>query len=80
MVKPVTDDDIRAFIKQNRDAYPSQIALIQEAVKLLWPKESRQDGSKRVVRLCLEEFNVLSIGVYQQPGLRPPPAMQRAPE
>lgn len=59
MLYSVSDEDIRNFITQNRHAYPSQIALIQAAVKFLWPVEHRADGSKRVVRLCLEEFNVL---------------------
>ena len=80
MVKTVTDEDIRKFIQQNRDSYTSQIALIQAAVKLLWPKGSRQDGSKRVVQLCLEEFNVLPVGSYQQPSLKPLAAIQHAPE
>jgi hypothetical protein len=59
MSNSVTDDDIRKFIRQNNHEYPSQIALIQAAVKLLIPEETRTDGSKRVVRLCLDEFNTL---------------------
>ncbi len=59
MVKTVTDDDIRKFITQNHHEYPSQIALMQAAVKLLWPRENGADGCKRVVQLCLEEFNTM---------------------
>ena len=59
MVKTVTDDDIRKFITQNHHEYPSQIALMQAAVKLLLPKENRVDNCKRVVQLCLEEFNTI---------------------
>jgi hypothetical protein len=62
MSNSVTDDDIRSFINQNLHAYPSQIALIQAAVKLLWAEEHRVDGSKRVVKLCLQEFNTLPGG------------------
>ncbi len=61
MPNNVTDEDIRHFIFQNHHDYPSQIALIQAAVKLLWPQENRADGSRRVVRLCLEEFNILPM-------------------
>ncbi len=59
MSNNVTDEDIRNFIVQNLHDYPSQIALIQAAVKLLWPQGHREDGSRRVVRLCLEEFHTL---------------------
>jgi hypothetical protein len=59
MSNTVSDEDIRNFIVRNLHEYPSQIALMQAAVKLLWPQEHRADGSKRVVRLCLEEFHTL---------------------
>ena len=80
MGRTVTDDDIRHFIQENRKTYPSQMALIQAAVKLLWPQGYRADGSKRVVRLCLEEFNVLPVGSFEQPGLSALPSVQHAPE
>jgi len=80
MAKTVTDDDIRKFIAQNLHEYPSQIALMQAAVKLILPKENRADGCKRLVQLCLEEFNVLSNSWSTQTDLTAFPAIRHAPE
>ena len=80
MTKTVTDDDIRKFIAQNHHEYPSQIALMQAAVKLLWPQGNRADGSKRVVQLCLDEYNVVTSGLLTQSTLATLPTIQHTPE
>ena len=60
MGQRVTDDDIRAFLRRNRDMYSSQMELMQQAIRLLWPAGPPPDGSKRVVTMCLTEFSAMS--------------------
>ncbi len=55
MTIPVTDEDIRHFLRKNWESYPSQITLMQATIQLLWPKGAPTRGHERVVRLCLEE-------------------------
>jgi hypothetical protein len=64
MNRMITDDDIRAFLKKNWSSYPFQVALIQGAVETLWPMGPPEGGLERVVRLCLEEFNVPSGNIH----------------
>jgi hypothetical protein len=58
MNRHITDDDIRAFLRKNWVNYPSQISLMQETIRLLWPRGAPTNGHERVVRLCLEEIRV----------------------
>lgn len=51
----ITDEDIRTFLRKNWVNYPSQIALMQETIRLLWPGGAPTNGHERVVRLCLED-------------------------
>ncbi len=55
MERPITDEDIRGFIRKNRMNYPSQISLMQAAIRLLWPGGPPTLGNERVVSVCLEE-------------------------
>lgn len=55
MCRQITDEDIRAFLRKNWVNYPSQISLMQETIRLLWPGGAPTNGHERVVRLCLEE-------------------------
>ncbi len=55
MKRTVTDEDILTFLRKNRADYPSEITLMQAAVRLLLPKEQREAGAERIVRLCLQD-------------------------
>jgi hypothetical protein len=55
MYRQITDDDIKKFLKSNSKHHPTQISLLQAAVRQLWPDGPPTDGGERVVRLCLEE-------------------------
>jgi hypothetical protein len=49
----ISDSDIEFFLRRNAQDYPSQISLIQAAVRLLWPDGAPAGGAERVVRVCL---------------------------
>ena len=53
MPTTISDGDIETFLRRNAGEYPSQISLIQAAVRLLWPKGAPTGGAERVVRVCL---------------------------
>lgn len=53
MPTTISDGDIETFLRRNAVEYPSQISLIQAAVRLLWPKGAPTGGAERVVRVCL---------------------------
>ena len=53
MPTTISDGDIETFLRRNAGEYPSQISLIQAAVRLLWPKGAPSGGAERVVRVCL---------------------------
>jgi len=53
MPTTISDNDIATFLLRNAREYPSQISLIQAAVRLLWPKGAPTGGAERVVRVCL---------------------------
>ena len=53
MPTTITDGDIETFLRRNAGEYPSQISLIQAAVRLLWPKGAPTGGAERVVLMCL---------------------------
>jgi len=55
MERPITDQDIRAFLRKNWMNYPSQISLMQATIRLLWPGGPPTSGNERVVRVCLDE-------------------------
>lgn len=55
MDRPVTDDDILTFLRVNRSKYRSQIALMQAAVRLLWPHGAPTAAAYRLARLVLQE-------------------------
>lgn len=55
MDRPVTDEDILTFLRVNRSKYPSQIALMQAAVRLLWPRGAPTAAAHRLARLVLSE-------------------------
>jgi hypothetical protein len=55
MRRDITDEDIKHFLQKNWANYPSQITLMQETIKLLWPGGPPTSGHQRVVKLCLEE-------------------------
>lgn len=76
MAFAITDDDIRAFLKKNSHVYSSQIELMQAAVQQLWPGGAADDGSKRLVRICLEEFSTPSPELKCEIGSRPLPAIR----
>lgn len=66
MDRPITDDDILTFLRVNRDKYPSQIALMQAAIRLLWPHGAPTAAAYRLARLVLHEAN----GVSPRPSLK----------
>lgn len=51
----VTDEEILQFLRLNWHSFPSQMALMQKAVRTLWPDGPPEEAGERVVRLCLEE-------------------------
>ena len=53
MPATISDSDIETFFRRNAGEYPSQISLIQAAVRLLWPKGAPSGGAERVVLMCL---------------------------
>ena len=53
MPATISDGDIETFLRRNAGEFPSQISLIQAAVRLLWPKGAPTGGAERVVRVCL---------------------------
>jgi hypothetical protein len=53
MPTTISDSDIETFLRRNASEYPSQISLIQAAVRLLWPKGAPTGGAERVVLVCL---------------------------
>ena len=53
MPATISDSDIETFFRRNAGEYPSQISLIQTAVRLLWPKGAPSGGAERVVLMCL---------------------------
>ena len=53
MPTTISDGDIETFLRRNADEYPSQISLIQAAIRLLWPKGAPTGGAERVGRVCL---------------------------
>lgn len=57
MDRPVTDEDILTFLRVNRSKYPSQIALMQAAIRLLWPRGAPTAAAHRLARLVLQEAN-----------------------
>lgn len=57
--RSVTDEDIRHFLRTNWQVYPSQIMLMQAAVQRIWPEGPPSDGGESVVRICLEENNLV---------------------
>ncbi len=67
MKKTVTDEDIRAFLRENRPIFPSEVTLIQAAVRLLWSEEEREAGAARVVRMCLHDDHRESVMSANQP-------------
>jgi hypothetical protein len=80
MNRPVTDEDIRTFLRVNRSRYPSQIALMQAAMRLLWPSGAPTAAGLRLARLVLQEAN--SPGQkWTRHGTTPlPPAHTRGTE
>ena len=70
MPTTISDSDIETFLRRNASEYPSQISLIQAAVRLLWPTGAPSGGAERVVRLCLGE---------RQDGFSRGPASPRLP-
>jgi hypothetical protein len=55
MPATISDGDIEVFLQRNAPEYPSQISLIQAAVRLLWPNGPPSGGAERVVRVCLDQ-------------------------
>lgn len=55
MDRPVTDEDILTFLRVNSSKYPSQIALMQAAIRLLWPRGAPTAAAHRLARLVLQE-------------------------
>jgi hypothetical protein len=53
MPREISDDDIRAFLRNHAAEYRSQVTLIQSAVRRLWPDGAPSGGAERVVRVCL---------------------------
>ena len=53
MPTTISDGDIETFLRRNAGEYPSQIRLIQAAVRLLWPKGAPTGGAERVVLVGL---------------------------
>jgi hypothetical protein len=53
MATRISDGELRAFIEQYAREYPSQVALIQATVRMLWPEGPPSDEAERVVRACL---------------------------
>ena len=53
MAMVIRDGDIEVFLRRNAGQYPSQVSLIQAAVRLLWPHGAPTGGAERVVRVCL---------------------------
>lgn len=66
MDRPVTDEDILTFLRVNRSKYPSQIALMQAAVRLLWPHGAPTAAAHRLARLVLQDAN----RIPPQPSLK----------
>ena len=58
MPATISDGDIETFLWRNAGEFPSQISLIQAAVRLLWPKGAPTGGAERVVRVCLGQRHV----------------------
>ena len=54
MARVIDDDDIQTFLRRNAHRYSSQISLIQDAVRLLWPDGPPTGGAERVVRACFD--------------------------
>lgn len=80
MDRPVTDEDIRTFLRVNRSRYPSQIALMQAAMRLLWPNGAPTAAGLRLARLVLQESNAPSQK-WTRHGTAPlPPAHTRGTE
>jgi hypothetical protein len=65
----INDGDIEMFLRRNAGEYPSQIGLIQAAVRLLWPNGPPSGGAERVVRVCLGQPHdgVLLAGAASMP-------------
>jgi hypothetical protein len=57
MDQQISDDDIRTFLKVNRSRYASQIALMQAAMRLLWPHGAPTAAGLRLAKLVLQEAN-----------------------
>lgn len=66
MDRPITDEDILTFLRVNQNKYPSQIALMQAAIRLLWPRGAPTAAAHRLARLVLQEAN----GVPVRPSLK----------
>lgn len=66
MERPVTDEDILTFLRVNRGNYPSQIALMQAAIRLLWPHGAPTAAALRLARLVLSEAS----GAVPRPSLK----------
>lgn len=62
MRRQITDEDIKKFLKSNSKYYPTQMSLLQAAVRQLWPEGPPTDGGERVVRMCLEDNFASSYG------------------
>ncbi|NIS79247.1 MAG: hypothetical protein GTO14_03285 [Anaerolineales bacterium] len=80
MGRQVTDDDIRTFLRLNWNKYSSQMELMQQAIKLLWPAGPPEDGSKRVVTMCLTEFHTLSAPGLQKVSVPAPIVPRKSTE
>lgn len=55
MRRQISDEEIKKFLRSNSKHYPTQMSLLQAAVRQLWPDGPPTDGGERVVRLCLAD-------------------------
>ena len=70
MPTTISDNDIAVFLRRNAGEYPSQISLIQAAVRLLWPNGAPEGGAERVVRVCLD-LRQHATSIWSASGLPP---------
>ncbi len=86
MDRPVTDEDILTFLRVNRSKYPSQIALMQAAIRLLWPRGAPTAAAYRLARLVLQDASggpvepSLKRETGPLTGTAPSPGTQQLPQ
>ena len=61
MRRQITDEDIRTFLRKNWVNYPSQISLMQETIRLLWPGGAPTNGMSGLSGFVWKKLRIVRV-------------------